>query len=494
MGFTLDIPPDSAIPKELRGWFKKLRAWMKDRERFEKSITSGAGFQSASRRLSLKQGVVVDSTRVASTEPGVTALDLTGDLIPSADNTYNIGSATYRYKDIRQSGTAYLTGVSVSGVLTGLSRANLSYGASVSGGLVVSGGASFTGGAFIGSPTGSTRTWTFTDAIQGLSAFQVLSDGNNVDLTIDMGDVTFGLGGFTSIGPADFLSPTSFAAGISAASGFTYTGPVATLKNLTVNDGTTVSSLTAAGNARIDGAIGVTGQAVFVGGVSANGGITFSGSVQLHRPGVIAGEGVTGNIIPLTTLTGGIGLASRRWGNVFGGTLTLTNSAVIGGTISANAQPANTNNTLGGSLTITGQLSVSGGFASETAPATDDMFPFGSPTLRWNSLWLSGIVSTAMGATITAGNTLTITGDGNYYHVSGKSDIYGISSADPVISGTAAYQPGVFLTFHLVNNPSFSNSSRIILNGGTTFSGATGNMITFVSEGADNWREVSRSA
>ena len=491
MGFTLKPPPDSAITPELRNWFKLFSAWARDRERFEKSITSGAEFKSASNRLSLKQGITVDSTRVASTEPGVTALDLTGDLIPSADNTYNISSQSFRYKDVRSSGVAYLTGLSVSNVITGLSGAIMSSGLSISGGLTVSGGCSITGGAFIGPNGGSLRTWRFTDAIMGNSTFVVSSNGSITDFTADSGDVSFGIHGFTSLGPADFLSPTSFAAGISATSGFTYSGPVATIQNLTVNNGFTGGFGTFSDNLRVDGVAGITGaltaqgQAIFVGGVSSNGGITFNGSVQFMATAAVAGRGMTSHLFPITNLTGNIGLTGRRFANIFGGTITTTNNVVAGGSITATL----------GNISCGGDISLGGNFAS-MVDATASL-GIGDPgnvaaadNRRFGSCLLSGAILTGGGGNIPAGTTISFNVNGNYWTVTGVSDVAGISwdgaLQDP--------QAGIIEILHLANNPNFTHSSRLILLGGTTWSGATDATTMFISEGSGNWRQIFKSS
>lgn len=158
MGFPLKPPPTESIPSPLRRWFALFSAWARDRERFEKSIISGAEFKSASERLALKRGIVVDSSRVADMSSDTAVVSLTGHIIPSADNTYNIGSPAFRYKDIRQAGTAYLGGVSTTGPVTITGILGVTGAVQFASGLTVSGNEQIVGGLTVSGLSFTTAT------------------------------------------------------------------------------------------------------------------------------------------------------------------------------------------------------------------------------------------------------------------------------------------------------------------------------------------------
>jgi hypothetical protein len=51
----------------------------------------------------------------------------------------------------------------------------------------------------------------------------------------------------------------------------------------------------------------------------------------------------------------------------------------------------------------------------------------------------------------------------------------------------------VIQVFHLASNPAFThNATRLILRDGITFAGSTGDIVAFVSEGDNNYREMFR--
>lgn len=275
----LKLPNLANLPRELREFVYSLRDWAKERERFEKSITSPSDTKSASGQASLRQGIVVDRTRV-DLASSTSDISTAGDIIPVLNNTYNIGSTTFRWRDLFLGRNADIDGsVDIAGhaiigsgiSTTGISASNIS----LSGTLTGISFESATGGTL--TLTGSLVGVTFTAGTLGVTSLIVGSGG------------------------------------ISNAGGLTQGGAAHLLSFLTV-----------------DGAMGVTGTAAFV-----------------------------GNVVPSATRTANLGTAGLIWGNIRGGTVTVFDSLVIGGTLTS-TQSADTMNLLTGNLAINGALGVTG--------------------------------------------------------------------------------------------------------------------------------------
>ena len=148
-----------------------------------------------------------------------------------------------------------------------------------------------------------------------------------------------------------------------------------------------------------------------------------------------------------------------------------------------------------GNISCGADLSLGGNFASTSDGAA--VIGAGDPgnyaaadTRRFASCSLFGAILTGKGGSIPAGTTISFNINGNYWDVTGVSDIAGISwdgaLQDP--------QAGIIEILHLASNPSFVHSSRLILLGGTTWSGATDATAMFISEGSGNWRQIFKSS
>lgn len=85
------------------------------------------------------------------------------------------------------------------------------------------------------------------------------------------------------------------------------------------------------------------------------------------------------------------------------------------------------------------------------------------------------------GAQLTAASTLILGSDGNYFHVTGSTTIEQLSGTQPVVT----------LTFD--SALTLMHSSNIMLSEGLDFPVLPGTTMTFINDGSNVWREVSRS-
>jgi hypothetical protein len=210
-----------------------------------------------------------------------------------------------------------------------------------------------------------------------------------------------------------------------------------------------------------------------------------------------AANGFTGGLVPITNLTGNLGLTARRWANVFGGTLTITNTATIGGTLTVNGAGTHSfNGTLNAASLIASDITLAAGIIDTLTPAVDNTGSVGqggpafSGALRYAGANLSGLLATAKGADLASGTTLSFGVDGNYFDVTGTATIAGISYAatlqDP--------QAGIFNFVHLDSNPTFTHhATRLQMSGATDFVGRTNDHLALISDGSGSWREAFRS-
>ena len=467
----LKLPNLARIPKELRELVYSLREWAKERERFEKSITSGADTRSASGKLALKQGVVVDRTRVDILATGAT-VSTSGSLIPTLNNSYDVGSPTFRWRDLFLGRNA-----DIDGNLDVAGAARLS-GVSISGNL---------------SMTDATQNIEIRGAVRGYSSFYILSDGSNTDLGVGAG-VLIGFKGMTCVGPLDYGVAHSFTS-------HAFDGPIgvtglATFATGLTSAGITTTSLNATRLAMFGGGISSTsvvtstGQLQALAGFTCTGGVTIGGMVFISSA---AANGFTGNLVPITTQTGSLGLFGRRWGNIFGGTLTLTNAATIDGKLTLSNSGTHT---LAGTLAggILAPNEIRGDLVLD--PLTDGAMAIGecSPDtvnlLRIARLGMSGMIKNAKGADIASGTTLSFGIDGNYFDVTGTATVAGISYVDT----KADPQAGIFNFIHLDSNPTITHhATRLQLAGSTDFRGRTNDHVALISDGSGSWREMFRS-
>lgn len=88
------------------------------------------------------------------------------------------------------------------------------------------------------------------------------------------------------------------------------------------------------------------------------------------------------------------------------------------------------------------------------------------------------------GANITAGSALTLTNDGNYFHVSGSST---------VINSITTRQHGTRISLYFNQDQTLTHSSNLVLPNAADYQAKQGEILQFVSEGSGVWRFISGS-
>jgi hypothetical protein len=89
----------------------------------------------------------------------------------------------------------------------------------------------------------------------------------------------------------------------------------------------------------------------------------------------------------------------------------------------------------------------------------------------------------AMGASLVAAATVTPGTDGNAFHITGNT----------TITALATLQAGTVITFVFDGAPVLTHDgTTFILQGSVNYQVAAGDVLQFISEGAGNWRELSR--
>lgn len=89
----------------------------------------------------------------------------------------------------------------------------------------------------------------------------------------------------------------------------------------------------------------------------------------------------------------------------------------------------------------------------------------------------------AKGVAIASAATLTLTDDGDYFDVTGTTAVTAISARRAGARVTLQFSGALTLTH---------NATSLILQGSTNLTTAAGDVLTFVSEGSGNWRELGR--
>jgi hypothetical protein len=87
------------------------------------------------------------------------------------------------------------------------------------------------------------------------------------------------------------------------------------------------------------------------------------------------------------------------------------------------------------------------------------------------------------GANIASASALTPGTDGNYFHVTGTTTITSIATANAGTLLVLEFDGALTLTH---------NGTSLILQGAVNYTTVAGDVFTFLSEGAGNWREVGR--
>lgn len=103
--------------------------------------------------------------------------------------------------------------------------------------------------------------------------------------------------------------------------------------------------------------------------------------------------------------------------------------------------------------------------------------------LQFQGVAVTTTQSWAKGADLASASTLTLGNDGNYFVVTGTTGISAFSSKSAGIIIALRFS-GVLTLTH--------NATNLILANGQNYTTASGDVLTFISEGSGNWREITR--
>ncbi|WP_353479802.1 hypothetical protein [Haliscomenobacter sp.] len=237
--------------------------------------------------------------------------------------------------------------------------------------------------------------------IAGGGGTSIANGTSNITITSSGGNATVNIGGTANV--AVFATTGEYVTGVVSASGNVTGGNLLTgglisaTGALTVTGSTFLANVSAgnidAGTVYSGGNITTNGQISATGNIITNGQISVVGNVT-------AASGLFTNIVNVASFTGAVVSVS---GNITGG------NVVTGGLISA------TGNVSSGASINTVNLSVSGNVLGNLLPSADITYNLGSPTQRWNTLYLAGntielgtqsISATATGVSLGTGDLI----------------------------------------------------------------------------------------
>ena len=506
----------------------RLNQWATDADRRQSATLNPRSSGSASSQMALNRSFQVDSTRVSGLVTGSTG---SSSLMPegaAGSLQFKDGASLDGEAELTWQAAGNLLGVTGNAVITGgltvsgLSVTSATFG-SITGGISLSGGFSTSGsicpsaanlGNYLGqnTDTGEGIPWPYVAGNTALFTETVALQG----MTIYMGQLSAAseivfLGRMTSLNGASY----SLNAQYDSSMILTAAAPAGISAN---------GNLLLGSSATIHGGIGVTGHAAFAGGLTVTGGATFNGQV-----GMLAGLTVTGGLTSSGLITGLAGLS------ISGATVVMqpggTNQILIGTSCirpittglcdlgkpaqrfaNINGQTGNFNGTFtagatcllgaaGRTSTLSGDWLGGGAMTMLTFIPTSNLNPetdiatnlgIGGPSnstyLRWFSVGAAKYYGATVGI-VASGTTITLNSPlGNYIELTGTAAIAGITQ-----SNAQADQGGTVMVFGLSGNCKFTHGVQFSLTGGMTFSGQTGDHISFIGSGGDKWREVWRT-
>lgn len=137
-----------------------------------------------------------------------------------------------------------------------------------------------------------------------------------------------------------------------------------------------------------------------------------------------------------------------------------------------------------GDFDLTGIDELAFTTASAVASATGRLRRSATTTLSWHNGTEAFPLNWVKGADLASASSLTLGTDGNYFHVTGTTGITAISAR---IAGSVILLrfAGALTLTH--------NATSLILIGAANRTTAANDTAIFVSEGAGNWREISRN-
>jgi len=97
----------------------------------------------------------------------------------------------------------------------------------------------------------------------------------------------------------------------------------------------------------------------------------------------------------------------------------------------------------------------------------------------------AGMLQQSKGADIASANALALGGDGNYYHVTGTTQVNTITTK----------QAGTVIWLEFDSTPTVRHQAgAIVLQGAANWVASAGSVLTLMSEGSGVWREIARAS
>ena len=374
--------------------------------------------------------------------------NVTGNLLPSANVTYDLGSPTQQWRDLYLSGntlniggqavTATATGISLTGLLSGnggglnnLNASNLASGTVDPARL---------SGTYTITVTGSANT--VRDAAQANITSVGTLTGLSVNGNITAANITANTGVFTGNGAG--LTNINGANVTGQSANALVAGTVYTNAQPNITSVGTLTSLAVTGNTT-SGNISATGD---VSGATLTGSLTTATQSNITSVGTLTGLSVNGNITAanITANTGvftgnGSGLTQLAGGNVTG----QVGNALVAGTVYTAAQPNITSVGTLTSVSVTGNATAGNVYANSGTIGATNLTGTLTTAAQPNITSVGTLSSLSVTGNVAAGNltttgVLSVTGTG-VSSIAGNLDMTSnniINLATPVNSSDAA--------------------------------------------------------
>jgi hypothetical protein len=404
--------------------------------------------------------------------------DFTSDLIPSTDNSYSLGSTSYRWKKLWSnsldvSGASTLNSLNLSGdfaVNTNKFTVQASSGNTlVAGTLNVTGGSQFaaidaTNGKFTGTlqVDGQSTLGSMTAGGTTLSSLAVTttaSVGSTLSVTGNTSLSTVGTSGLATLNSLSVTNNALISGTLSAGATTVSSATVSNLTNTRLVLAGTSGALTDSNKLTFDGTIlTVTANATISGNLNVDGNITLGGNIRIGDTTldtVTVTADFTSDLNPDATDTYSLGNATYRWKKLWANTLDISGVSALTGDITAGAKlnvtglttlstltttgsatlasASITNDTsVGGNLSVTGTTSFTGNIIGNLIPNANGTQNIGGIGAYWNNLYASGTANIANFQFAT--NTFSVT------NTNGSITLQPNGTGNVIISSTKSLQ------------------------------------------------------
>jgi cytoskeletal protein CcmA (bactofilin family) len=314
--------------------------------------------------------------------------EVNSHIIPTTNNTYDLGTSAKAWKDLYVSGTAHigqlnlgsiqLTNLDLPGYLNVTGATTLYSATTINAGLTVTGNTTVSGD-FLANGSNSTLTANY--------------GGNNIEL------VTYNGATIDLYGPTTINGDLTVTGTTNLGSVLNVTGATTLYSATTINAGLTVT-----GTTDLNGPLNVTGATTLYSATTINAGLTVTGTTDLNGPLNVTGATT---LYSATTINAGLTVTGT----------TNINSAlnVTGATTLYSATTINANLTVTGTTNVNGPLNVTGATTLYSATTIND------------NLTVTG--TTSVSGTTNLGSALNVTGATTLYSAT-------TINADLTVTGT----------------------------------------------------------